>query len=140
MVRFTTGSRSQSSWNSEGIDITANRLFGPQPRTLTYACIWEIVVGNVKASLSAHQAKALLAAGNSFRLNFVDIVNSPAVEYLPPVDLDGWSKFYISELKSNTPINSYLFKIFGQGCGFDMEGRIYFNGSLSQARTQIRQQ
>ena len=58
-------------------------------------CIWEIVVGNVKASLSAHEAKALLAAGNTFRLNFVDLVNSPAAEYLPPVDLDGWSKLYI---------------------------------------------
>jgi len=86
----------QSSWHPQGIDITANRLFGPQPRTLTYACIWEIVVGNVKASMSAPEAKALLAAGNSLRLNFVDLVNSPAAEYLSPPDLDGWYKFQMS--------------------------------------------
>ena len=86
----------QSLWHPEGVDITTHRLFGPQPRTLAYVCIWEIVVGNVKASLSAHEAKALLAAGNTFRLNFVDLVNSPAAEYLPPADPDGWSKFYIS--------------------------------------------
>ena len=96
MVCSITGNYSESSWNVKGIDITANRLFGPQPRTLAYACIWEIVVGNVRASLSAHEAKALLAAGYSFRLNLADLVNSPAAEYLPPVDPDGWSKFYIS--------------------------------------------
>ena len=45
--------------------------------------------------MSASDAKALLAAGNSFRLNFVDLVNSPAAEYLPPVDLDGWYKFQV---------------------------------------------
>ena len=71
-------------------------------------CIWEIVVGNVKASLSAHEAKVLLAAGDAFRLNFVDLVNSPAAEYLPPADPDSWSKIYISQLKSNSLINSNL--------------------------------
>ena len=38
------------------LDITANRLFGPHPKTATYVCIWEIHLGSVKASLSAHQA------------------------------------------------------------------------------------
>jgi hypothetical protein len=96
MVCFTSWNCCQSLWHPEGIDITTNRLFGPQPRTLAYVCIWEIVVGNVKASLSAHEANALLAASNNFRLNFVDLVNSPAAEYLPPADPDGWSKIYIS--------------------------------------------
>ena len=94
MVCFTIGNYYRNPHLiPEGIDITANRLFGPQPRTLTYACLWEIVVGNVKASMSALEAKALLAAGISFRLNFVDLVNSPAAEYLPPVDPDSWYNF-----------------------------------------------
>ncbi|PPQ67263.1 hypothetical protein CVT25_005847 [Psilocybe cyanescens] len=72
----------------DGIDVTANRLFGPQPRTATYVCIWEIAIGKVKASLTPYDAKLLAAAANSFRLNFVDLVNAPANEFLPVIDHD----------------------------------------------------
>ncbi|KAJ7045588.1 hypothetical protein C8F04DRAFT_939778 [Mycena alexandri] len=68
----------------DGIDITANRLFGPLPRTLTYVPIWEINVGALKAVLSARDATILSSAGNAFRLNFVDPSNAPADEYLLP--------------------------------------------------------
>ncbi|KAF8161147.1 hypothetical protein B0H34DRAFT_654233 [Crassisporium funariophilum] len=72
----------------DGIDITANRLFGPPPRTATYVCIWEIAVGHVKASMSAAEAKSFAAAGSSFGINFVDSVNAPADAYMPGIDLD----------------------------------------------------
>ncbi|KII92575.1 hypothetical protein PLICRDRAFT_134291 [Plicaturopsis crispa FD-325 SS-3] len=72
----------------DGIDITANRLFGPQPRTSTYLCIWEIHVGSIKALLSAAEGQVLLAAGNAFRFGFADSLNAPAAEYMLPVDPD----------------------------------------------------
>ncbi|KDR75835.1 hypothetical protein GALMADRAFT_156774 [Galerina marginata CBS 339.88] len=72
----------------DGVYITANRLFGPQPRTATYVCIWEIAVGNVKASMLPSEIMMLAAAGNSFRLNFVDLVNAPAPDFLPVDDPD----------------------------------------------------
>ena len=42
----------------------------------------------MKASLSASDATLLAAAGNFFRLNFVDIVNAPASEFVHPLDPD----------------------------------------------------
>ncbi|KAF9529375.1 hypothetical protein CPB83DRAFT_789894 [Crepidotus variabilis] len=82
----------------EGLDIVANRLFGSQPRTATYVCIWEIAVGDVKASLSANQAKVLSAAGDSFPLNFVDLANAPAEDFTPLLDPD--VTFYKVSVKS----------------------------------------
>lgn len=67
----------------------ANRLFGPQPRTATYICLWEIRVGHVKAAISASDGNFLAAAGNSFRLNFIDSANAPAKNYQLPLDPDG---------------------------------------------------
>ena len=72
-----------------GVDITANRLFGPQPRTSTYICIWEICLGHVKAILSASEGRILAAAGNAFRINFADMANAPASQFALPVDPDG---------------------------------------------------
>ncbi|KAJ3826303.1 hypothetical protein F5880DRAFT_1610366 [Lentinula raphanica] len=65
----------------DGLDITANRLFGPVPRTLTYVCIWEIHLGGAKAALSAYEAAILQAAVRSFGLNFTDPLNAPADRY-----------------------------------------------------------
>jgi hypothetical protein len=78
-----------------GVDITANRLFGPQPRTATYVCIWEINLGRVKAILCASEARLFAAAGNAFRLNFVDFLNAPAAEFLLPIDPDGALSFKV---------------------------------------------
>ncbi|KAK0226200.1 hypothetical protein IW262DRAFT_1457427 [Armillaria fumosa] len=73
----------------EGLDITANRLFGPVPRTITYFCVWEIKVGSVKGVLSAAEASTIADAITSFRVNFSDIANAPAVEYALPAYPDG---------------------------------------------------
>ncbi|KAF7969728.1 hypothetical protein HWV62_26142, partial [Athelia sp. TMB] len=71
-----------------GIDITANRMFGPQPRTSTYICVWEICLGHIKGVLSASEGRILAAAGNTFILNFGDMVNAPAAEFSLPSDPD----------------------------------------------------
>ncbi|KAJ7680397.1 hypothetical protein DFH06DRAFT_1404238 [Mycena polygramma] len=68
----------------DGIDISANRLFGPLPRTMAYVCIWEINLGAVKTAVSARDVMILSSAGNAFRLNFEDSSNAPAATYLIP--------------------------------------------------------
>ncbi|KAL0956539.1 hypothetical protein HGRIS_002680 [Hohenbuehelia grisea] len=72
----------------DGINIVADRLFGPQPRTATYVCIWEVQVGAVKGILSAWDGQILVAALNAFRLNYIDAANAPAAEDLSPADPD----------------------------------------------------
>ncbi|EPQ57267.1 hypothetical protein GLOTRDRAFT_137631 [Gloeophyllum trabeum ATCC 11539] len=72
----------------DGLDIVAHRLFGPQPRTSTYVCIWEIHVGRVRALVTALEAKVLGAAGDALGLNFSDPLNAPAAEYAVPSDPD----------------------------------------------------
>lgn len=71
-----------------GLDIVANRLFGPQPRTSTYLCIWEIHLADVKTSLNAQEGQTLLSAVDTFRRTFADPFNAPAHEFVPPVDRD----------------------------------------------------
>ncbi|KAH9930383.1 hypothetical protein B0H21DRAFT_878964 [Amylocystis lapponica] len=86
----------KESFVIDGIDITANRLFGPQPHTSTYFCIWEIHIGDVKAVLSAYEGRLISAVGSSLGFNFSDPLNAPAHEYAVPLDPDG--KYYPSNL------------------------------------------
>ncbi|KAF5370617.1 hypothetical protein D9758_002040 [Tetrapyrgos nigripes] len=79
---------SRSCFVIDGIDITANRLFGAPPRTLTYTCIWEIHLGATKIDCSSADAVYLSAAGKAFLFNFDDFLNAPAKDYSPPVLLD----------------------------------------------------
>ncbi|KAK2463228.1 hypothetical protein APHAL10511_004883 [Amanita phalloides] len=72
----------------DGIDISALRLFGPQPRTATYVCIWALQLGQVRTVLSASDARILVAAGNAFHVNFVDLFNAPSSEFLPNIEPD----------------------------------------------------
>lgn len=67
----------------------AHRLFGPQPRTSTYICLWEFNVGKIIGIISLPEIHGLLSAITAFRLNFVDAVNAPAAEFALPVDPDG---------------------------------------------------
>ena len=73
----------------DGLDIVANRLFGPQPNTSTYICIWEIHVGRVKSCLSTPQANVVIAALKSFDSGFDDVLDAPAKEVSLPIDPDG---------------------------------------------------
>ncbi|KIJ61338.1 hypothetical protein HYDPIDRAFT_177084 [Hydnomerulius pinastri MD-312] len=72
----------------DGIDITANRLFGPPPRTRTYVCVWEVALGHVKALLSVLEGRMALAAVDAFRINYTDLANAPASEFSIPLDPD----------------------------------------------------
>ena len=77
----------------DGVDIIANRFFGPQPKTSTYLCIWEIHIGRVKSSLSTSQVNVVLAALRSFDSGFDDIIDAPAKEVSLPLDPDGGFPF-----------------------------------------------
>jgi hypothetical protein len=46
-------------------------------------------MGDVKVSISANQAAILVAAGNAFTCNFVDLVNAPAQDFAVVLDPDG---------------------------------------------------
>jgi hypothetical protein len=78
----------------DGLDIIANRLFGPHPKTATYVCIWEIRVGHVKSCLSTPQANVVIAALRSFDSGFDDVLDAPAKEVSLPVDPD--SEFLVT--------------------------------------------
>lgn len=71
-----------------GIEISANRLFGPPPRTRTYVCVWEIAVGHVKSLTTPLEGRALLAVVDVFRIHFTDVTNAPADEFSVPLDPD----------------------------------------------------
>ncbi|KAL6305048.1 hypothetical protein BKA93DRAFT_731948 [Sparassis latifolia] len=81
-------SNSNEAFVIDEIDIVANRLFGPRPRTSTYVCVWEIHVGHIRGLLSAYEGRLLSAAGTSFGLNFTDVLNAPAKEFALPLDPD----------------------------------------------------
>ncbi|CAE6460827.1 unnamed protein product [Rhizoctonia solani] len=68
----------------QGIDITANRLFGPQPEVATYLCIWEILLGEISGKLSISSVVGILAAARAFRINFADDFNAPSADFAPP--------------------------------------------------------
>jgi hypothetical protein len=72
-----------------GIDILADRLFGPQPHASTYVCFWELNFGAMKGLLSAPQGRTLQSAIDAFTMNFKDPINAPAAEFALPSDPDG---------------------------------------------------
>lgn len=72
-----------------GIDILADRLFGPQPQASTYVCFWELNFGAMKGLLSAPQGRTLQSAMDAFTMNYKDLINAPAAEFALPLDPDG---------------------------------------------------
>ncbi|KAF9450414.1 hypothetical protein P691DRAFT_468038 [Macrolepiota fuliginosa MF-IS2] len=82
----------------DGLDIIANRMFGPMPRTSTYLCIWEMRFGHVKFDMSLLDAQILAHTARSFGLGFTDLTNAPAAEYMPVIDPD--ITFYKVQVKS----------------------------------------
>lgn len=73
-----------------GVDILANRLFGPQPLAATYVCFWEIDVGSVKGVFSASHVRTLRSALDAFSMNYKDPMNAPAAEFALPMAPNGW--------------------------------------------------
>ena len=52
-------------------------------------CMWEIVVGKVKGTLSTSEAEILMLVGKSFMRGFSDPFNAPAAEFIATSDRDG---------------------------------------------------
>ncbi|KLO15399.1 hypothetical protein SCHPADRAFT_995885 [Schizopora paradoxa] len=71
-----------------GLEISANRLFGPPPRNLTYACVWEINVGEIKGLLSAADGFLFLRSFQSFMRGFNDYFNAPGLDFTATDDRD----------------------------------------------------
>ncbi|THH30793.1 hypothetical protein EUX98_g3395 [Antrodiella citrinella] len=65
--------KGKESFAIDGVSITANRLFGPQPYTATYLF---------------PDGRILQAAGSTFSLQYSDPLNSPAAEFAVPTDPD----------------------------------------------------
>lgn len=99
----------------KGLNITANRLFGPQPRTRTYVCVWEIGVGPVKALLTTHDSRILVASLDAFRLNYTDLANSPAAEFGVPVDPDGEGKRLWTSASTDKSLSNF-YQVFNWPC------------------------
>jgi len=75
----------------EGIELKANRLFGPQPRAETYLCLWEAVVPRITGYISVSFANTLKAVLMAVAHNFGDSENAPADDFLPAALPDGKS-------------------------------------------------
>jgi hypothetical protein len=70
------GSSGEESLQLGGIDISAHRLFGPQPRAATYLCIWELWLGSITGSVRPPTVLALQRAMASFKFGFGDADNT----------------------------------------------------------------
>ncbi|WWC90151.1 uncharacterized protein L201_005084 [Kwoniella dendrophila CBS 6074] len=73
----------------EGIEVKANRLFGPQPHANTYLCLWEVSLPKISAFLSPDLISVLQATGRSFGYTFPDVENGPSEIYVPKAFPDG---------------------------------------------------
>ena len=67
----------------EGIEVKANRLFGPKPRGSTYLCLWEINVPKVTAYLTPEFAVTLKSVFSAVAYNYHDEENAPAEFFVP---------------------------------------------------------
>ncbi|EJT99737.1 hypothetical protein DACRYDRAFT_101324 [Dacryopinax primogenitus] len=61
----------------EGLNIACNRLFGPQPRTATYLCLWEMSIGALRGCVPLSFASCLNASMQAISYTFSDVANSP---------------------------------------------------------------
>lgn len=77
----------------EGIELKANRLFGPQPRAETYLCLWEAAVPRITCSLTMPFVVTLQAVANAVSYNFADLDNAPQKKYQPAALPDGGCRF-----------------------------------------------
>lgn len=71
-----------------GVNLVGNRLFGPQPQTATYLCLWEADLGRVTGHTSPAMLSTLQKVGKTFALNFSDKGNSPPPNIELAVDPD----------------------------------------------------
>lgn len=80
--------RTWSDVSLPGLEVTADRLFGPQPRTATYICIWSFYLGTIVGSVPPSFLQAFARTGASLAANFVDQDNSLPPNFNVPLDPD----------------------------------------------------
>lgn len=81
-----------------GIEVNANRLFGPQPRTATYMCIWSFHFGSIVGSVLPSFLNAISRMASCFAINFSDRDNSLPADF--DVILDPDATFITFDLDS----------------------------------------
>ncbi|KZT51915.1 hypothetical protein CALCODRAFT_521058 [Calocera cornea HHB12733] len=72
----------------EGLNIACNRLFGPQPRTSTYLCLWEMSIGALRGCVPLSFASCMMASMQAISYTFSDVANSPDPSLDPSTDTD----------------------------------------------------
>ena len=72
----------------EGLNIYAHRLFGPQPRTSTYICIWEISQGSLYCDLTADGLKRLIGSLGTLATGLADKENALPSDFVMASDPD----------------------------------------------------
>jgi hypothetical protein len=78
--------------------VNANRLFGPQPRTATYMCIWTFHFGAIVGSVPPSFLKAISRMASCLAINFSDRDNSLPADF--DVILDPDATFITVDLDS----------------------------------------
>jgi hypothetical protein len=71
-----------------GVEVVANRLFGPQPRTSTYAAIWELHQGRLVGEVTPEFVLAFARAARALVTNSIDRDNTLPAEYSVPAEPD----------------------------------------------------
>ncbi|KAI0035556.1 hypothetical protein K488DRAFT_82999 [Vararia minispora EC-137] len=83
----------------DGLNISANVLYGPQPFAASYVWMWELQFGDMKATLTLSEARLIGDAISSFGANFKDPFNAPAAEFAIPSRPDAnWYKVSLSSV------------------------------------------
>ncbi|KZO94333.1 hypothetical protein CALVIDRAFT_517511 [Calocera viscosa TUFC12733] len=72
----------------EGLNIACNRLFGPQPRTSTYLCLWEMSIGALRGCVPLAFASCMMASMQAISYTFSDVANSPDPTLDPSINTD----------------------------------------------------
>lgn len=73
----------------EGIELKANRLFGPQPHAETYLCLWEALIPKITCFTTGRFTASLQAVVAAVAYNYNDTDNAPAGAYHIPALPDG---------------------------------------------------
>lgn len=72
----------------EGLELKANRLFGPQPWATTYLCLWEFVAPRITAFMTPEFLNLVQSSVSAVAFDFVDVENAPTEFYIPKTPPD----------------------------------------------------
>lgn len=87
-----------------GLTLLGNRLFGPQPQTAVYLCLWEIDIGRITGHTSPEMLATLSRVGKTVGFTFLDKGNSPPanIELAADPDSECFSRVYFKTLADSS--------------------------------------